>query len=59
MWQLLAQLDGMVSQVSEADSGYIFAPNKWQPQLTGDPINWNPLYILESICGVFALIFFL
>jgi hypothetical protein len=22
-----------------------FSPNKWLPQLTGDPINWNPLYM--------------
>jgi hypothetical protein len=44
----------MTPQINEANSGYIldfsspgFAPNKLLPQLTGDPINLNPLYILN------------
>jgi hypothetical protein len=56
MGHLLAQLNGMVSQISEANPGYIlnllfspgFGPNKWLPQLTGDPINQNPVYMLTD-----------
>jgi hypothetical protein len=56
MWQLLAQLNGMVPQIGEENSGFIldfcsrgFAPNKRLPQLTGEPIDRNPLYFASAV----------
>lgn len=47
MWQLLAQLNGMLPQISEAECSYILNllfVFQDLPQLTGDPTDRNPLY---------------
>jgi hypothetical protein len=61
MWQLLAQLNGMISQINQANSGYTvefsfcssgFSPNKRLPPLTGESFNRNPLYIYTTVFSV-------